>query len=62
MATKTERIDLRVTPEEKQALTKAAAAVGMTVSGYLLYKVGEMAGEALGDAIIAKVKSKTGKS
>jgi uncharacterized protein (DUF1778 family) len=62
MATRTERIDLRVTPEEKSALSSAAAAVGMTLTGYLLFKVGELAGEALGDAIVKKAKQKSPKS
>lgn len=54
MAARTERIDLRVTPEEKSALNSAAVAAGMTLTGYLLYKVGELAGEAIADSIIKK--------
>ena len=39
---RTECINIRVTPEEKAALKKLAAAAGMTLTGFLL-----------GDAIIA---------
>ena len=46
---RTESISIRVTPEEKAALKKLAAAAGMTLTGFL---VGEALGERLGDAII----------
>lgn len=47
---RTECINIRVTPEEKAALKKLAAAAGMTLTGFLL---GEALGEKIGDAIIA---------
>lgn len=46
---RTESINIRVTPEEKAALKKLAAAAGMTLTGFL---VGEALGEKLGDAIL----------
>ena len=46
---RTESINIRVTPEEKAALKKLAAAAGMTLTGFLL---GEALGEKLGDAIL----------
>lgn len=52
--TRTERIELRATPEEKQALTSAAAAAGLTLTGYILFKLGEIAGEAIADQVIKK--------
>lgn len=50
---RTEFINIRVTPEEKAALKKLAAAAGMTLTGFLL---GEALGEKIGDAIIASKK------
>lgn len=52
MAKRTERIEFRVTPEEKQALTTAAAAAGLTLTGYMIYRLAEVTGEMLGDAIV----------
>lgn len=46
-AKKTERIDLRVSPEEKSMLKELAAAAGLTVTGFLLAAV---SGAILGDA------------
>lgn len=52
---RTEYIGIRVTPEEKAALKKLAAAAGLTITGYLL-------GEALGDKLGEKfVKSREAK-
>lgn len=48
---RSERIELRATPEEKKALTSAAAAAGLTLTGYILFKLGEIAGGALADSI-----------
>lgn len=48
---RTERINLRATPEEKKALSSAAAAAGMSMTAYLLFKIGEIAGEAIADQI-----------
>lgn len=41
---RTETVTIRLTPEEKSALKKLAAAAGISVTGYLL-------GQALGDCI-----------
>ena len=41
---KTERLEIRMTVEEKEMLKKLAAAAGVTMGGYLI-------GNALGDAI-----------
>lgn len=41
---KTERLEIRMTVEEKEMLKKLAAAAGVTMAGYLI-------GNALGDAI-----------
>ena len=52
---RTEYIGIRVTPEEKAALKKLAAAAGLTITDYLL-------GEALGDKLGEKfVKSREAK-
>ena len=55
---RTERIEIRATPEEKQALTSAAAAAGLTLTGYILFKLGEFAGEAIADQIVRKGEKK----
>ncbi len=44
-----ENIIIRVTPEEKKLLFKKAAALGLSVSGFLLF---EALGEELGQAIL----------
>ena len=51
---RTECINIRVTPEEKAALKKLAAAAGMTLTGFLL---GEALGEKIGDAIMSIEKA-----
>lgn len=55
---RTERIEIRATPEEKKALTAASAAAGLTMTAFLLLKIGEVAGEAIADKIIGKEKTK----
>lgn len=52
---RTESINIRVTPKEKAALKKLAAAAGMTLTGFLL---GEALGEKIGDAIIGSREAK----
>ena len=52
---RTESINIRVTPEEKAALKKLAAAAGMTLTGFL---VGEALGENLGDALLKGKEAK----
>jgi len=46
MARKTERIDLRITPEQKTRLFEAAVVRGMTVSEFIRRAVGMAAAEA----------------
>lgn len=52
MPEKSEVVRMRVTPEEKSAILKGASALGLTMSAYMLFKLGLTAGEALGDAIL----------
>lgn len=56
-ASRTERIDIRTTAAEKMELVARAAAMGLTVSAYLLYMAGVRTGEALGDAILETLKN-----
>lgn len=53
---------MRVTPEQRDTIKAAASAAGLTMSAYMLFKLGISAGEALGDAIIKSKKSRTEKS
>ena len=55
---KTEVVRMRVTPEQRDNIKAAAPAAGMTMTAYMLFKLGMSAGEALGDAIIKSAKSK----
>lgn len=52
---RTEYIGIRVTPEEKEALKKLAAAAGMTLTGFLL---GQALGEKFADILIEQSKTK----
>lgn len=52
---RTEFIGIRVTPEEKEVLKKAAAAAGLTLTAYLL---GNAIGESAGKAYIDKLSKK----
>lgn len=49
---KTERLTIQVTPEQKAVLKDAAKAVGLTVSGLVLYSTFEKIGEQLGQSIL----------
>lgn len=49
---KSESVRVRTSPEQKERIQKAAAAAGMTVSAFILFALGEVAGEALGDLIV----------
>lgn len=49
---KTERLNIQVTPEQKAIIKDAAKAVGLTVSGYVLYSTFEKIGEQLGSNIL----------
>lgn len=58
MSLKNERIAVQVTPEQKAAIQDAAAAVGLTMSGYLLFSAFEKMGEQLGQNILDIIESK----
>lgn len=49
---KTERLNIMVTPEQKALIKDAAKAVGLTVSGYVLFSTFERIGEQLGQNIL----------
>lgn len=49
---KTERLTIQVTPEQKAVLKDAAKAVGLTVSGLVLYSTFEKIGDQLGQGIL----------
>lgn len=49
---KTERLNIQVTPEQKRLIKDAAKAVGLTVSGYVLFSTFERIGEQLGQNIL----------
>ena len=49
---KTERLNIQVTPEQKALIKDAAKAVGLTVSGYVLFSTFERIGELLGQNIL----------
>lgn len=55
---KTERLTIQVTPEQKKAIKDAAVAVGLTVSGYVLYSTFEQIGEQLGQNILDMMDKK----
>lgn len=46
---RTEYIGIRVTPEEKEALKKLAAAAGLSITGFL---IGQALGDKAGKAIL----------
>lgn len=56
MVEKSERIGLRVTPEQKQRLIEAAETLGLSLSGYLAFCAFERIGEKLGDKILENKK------
>lgn len=49
---KTERLNIQVTPEQKKLIKDAAKAVGLTVSGYVLFSTFERIGDQLGQNIL----------
>lgn len=55
---KTERVTIQVTPEQKAVLKDAAKAVGLTVSGLVLYSTFEKIGEQLGQHILDHMDKK----
>lgn len=46
---RTEVVQIRLTPAEKETLKKMAAAAGLTLTGYIL---GETIGDAIGQVIL----------
>ena len=55
---KTEKLQIMVTPEQKQLIKDAAKAVGLTVSGLVLYSTFEKIGEQLGQSILDRMDKK----
>lgn len=55
---KTERLSIQVTPEQKAVIRDAARAVGLTLSGYVLYSTFEKIGEQLGQSILDLTEKK----
>lgn len=55
---KTERLSIMVTPEQKSLIKDAAKAVGLTVSGYVLFSTFERIGEQLGQNILDRLEKK----
>lgn len=55
---KTEKLQIMVTPEQKQLIKDAAKAVGLTVSGLVLYSTFEKIGEQLGQNILDRMNRK----
>lgn len=55
---KTERLSIMVTPEQKALIKDAAKAVGLTVSGYVLFSTFERIGEQLGQNILDRLEKK----
>lgn len=57
---KSERIDLRVSPMDKHIIKSAANAVGMSVSAYLIFKACEDIGYNVTDEVLKKVEKRSG--
>ena len=57
---KTERLNIQVTPEQKQLIKDAAKAVGLTVSGFVLLSTFERIGEQIGQNILDFIETKKG--
>ena len=55
---KTERLHIMVTPEQKALIKDAAKALGLTVSGYVLFSTFEKIGEQLGQNILDLIEQK----
>ena len=55
---KTERLHIMVTPEQKALIKDAAKALGLTVSGYVLFSTFEKIGEQLGQNILDLIEKK----
>lgn len=53
MKRKTERLEIRLTPEEKSQLFQLATMAGMSVASYLL---GNSLGDKIGDVILKQKK------
>lgn len=58
---RSERLEMRVTPEEKKTLLANAAALGLTLTSLVVTFLGtEMLGEKLADKLVQTVKTKNG--
>lgn len=58
---KTERVNIRVSPEEKQEMQRIADALGLSLSAYLVWRTSLRLGEKIGDVIIAYHEDKLGR-
>lgn len=58
MSEKSEVLRFRCTPMEREVITNAAKAAGMTISAYLIYKAAYQTGYDLADKIISKSAKK----
>lgn len=56
MSNRTEKIQIRVTPEMKEKLQSAAATLGLTLSGYLLFKASYDLGYDIADKLVTLSK------
>lgn len=55
---KTERLNIQVTPEQKKLIKDAAKAVGLSVSGFVLFSTFEKIGEQIGQNILDLIEKK----
>lgn len=55
---KTERLNIQVTPEQKRLIKDAAKAVGLSVSGFVLFSTFEKIGEQIGQNILDLLEKK----
>lgn len=49
---KSEVVRFRASKEQQERIKTAAAAAGLTMSAYILWKLGEVAGDVIADAIL----------
>lgn len=55
---RTERIELRITPEDKAKLKSGAKAFGVTLSAFLLFSAFEKLGESVADGFLGSSEKK----
>lgn len=58
---KTERLNVRVSPDEKEQIQRMADALGLSVSAYLLWRASLHLGEKIGDVIVQYHEDKLGR-